>query len=202
MALTRKFLSALGIESDKIDEIITAHTDTVNALKDEAKKYKDDAEKFAETSKKLEDAQKELETLKADTSSDDLKAKYSALEKEYKEYKDGIKAKEEHTKKEIAFRNALKEYGISDKRFDAIVKLSGDDIDKIEFDKDGNVKNAEAVSKSIDENWSEYKQTENVVGANVTNPPANGGSPNGKVSRAKMLAEKYNREMYGIKKED
>ena len=32
MALTRKFLTAMGIEDDKIDEIITAHSETVNAL--------------------------------------------------------------------------------------------------------------------------------------------------------------------------
>ncbi len=35
MALTRKFLAALGIEDDKVDEIIQAHTETVNGLKDE-----------------------------------------------------------------------------------------------------------------------------------------------------------------------
>ena len=44
MALTRKFLTALGVDADKIDEIITAHTDTVEALKEERDKYKADAE--------------------------------------------------------------------------------------------------------------------------------------------------------------
>ena len=34
MSLTRKFLSAMGIEEDKIEQIIDAHTDTVNALKE------------------------------------------------------------------------------------------------------------------------------------------------------------------------
>lgn len=33
MALTRKFLAAMGIEADKIDSIIDAHTETVDALK-------------------------------------------------------------------------------------------------------------------------------------------------------------------------
>ena len=46
MALTRKFLAALGIEDAKVDEIIQAHTDTVNGLKDEIEKYKADAEKL------------------------------------------------------------------------------------------------------------------------------------------------------------
>ena len=43
MALTRKCLSALGIEAEKIDEIISAHTETVDGLKDEIAKYKGDA---------------------------------------------------------------------------------------------------------------------------------------------------------------
>ena len=34
MALTRKFLKAMGIEDDKIDQIIDAHTETVTALKE------------------------------------------------------------------------------------------------------------------------------------------------------------------------
>ena len=42
MALTRKFLSALGIEEAKIDEIISAHADTVNALKEQRDSYKAD----------------------------------------------------------------------------------------------------------------------------------------------------------------
>ena len=35
MALTRKSLAALGIEADKVEEIINAHVETVNGLKDE-----------------------------------------------------------------------------------------------------------------------------------------------------------------------
>ena len=48
MRLTRKYLSALGIDADKIDEIIEAHMETVNALKselDDAKANSGDAEK-------------------------------------------------------------------------------------------------------------------------------------------------------------
>lgn len=40
MALIRIFLAVLGIEDAKIDEIIRAHTDTVNGLKDEIEKFK------------------------------------------------------------------------------------------------------------------------------------------------------------------
>ena len=61
MALTRKFLAALGIDNDKVDEIIQAHTDTVNGLKDEIEKYKADAEKLPAVEKEL----KELNDKKA-----------------------------------------------------------------------------------------------------------------------------------------
>ena len=35
MALTRKMLKALDIEGDKADQIIEAHTDTVDGLKEQ-----------------------------------------------------------------------------------------------------------------------------------------------------------------------
>ena len=41
MALTRSFLKALGIEEEKIGEIINAHSETVSGLKAEIEKYKD-----------------------------------------------------------------------------------------------------------------------------------------------------------------
>ena len=44
MALTRRALKAMGIEDEKIDEIITMHTETVDGLKADVAKYKADAE--------------------------------------------------------------------------------------------------------------------------------------------------------------
>ena len=55
MALTRKFLSALGIEEAKIDEIISAHADTVNALKEQRDGYKADADKLPTVQRELDD---------------------------------------------------------------------------------------------------------------------------------------------------
>lgn len=42
MALTRKMLKAMGIEDEKIDQIIDAHTETVEGLKDQVSSYKAD----------------------------------------------------------------------------------------------------------------------------------------------------------------
>ena len=57
MSLTRRMLKAMGIEDEKIDEIITAHSETVDALKEQRDQYKADAEK-------LPSVQRELQSLK------------------------------------------------------------------------------------------------------------------------------------------
>jgi hypothetical protein len=51
MALTRKFLAAMGIEAEKVDEIIAAHTETVNALKEERDTAKAQAAKVDDLTK-------------------------------------------------------------------------------------------------------------------------------------------------------
>ena len=56
MALTRKFLKAMGIEEEKIEEIISAHSETVTGLKEEAEKYKADAEKLPSVQAALDKA--------------------------------------------------------------------------------------------------------------------------------------------------
>ena len=58
MSLTRKMLKAMGIEEEKIDQIIEAHSETVDSLKADRDSYKEDAEK-------LKAVQKELDDLKA-----------------------------------------------------------------------------------------------------------------------------------------
>ena len=45
MALTRKFLKSLGLDEDKVDSIIEAHTESTDALK---KQRDEAADKIAE----------------------------------------------------------------------------------------------------------------------------------------------------------
>ena len=63
MALTRKFLKALGIEEDKIEEIITAHGETVAALKDEIDKAEQSAKDSAAAAQERDKLQKRVEAL-------------------------------------------------------------------------------------------------------------------------------------------
>lgn len=51
MALTRKFLKAMGIEDEKIDQIIDAHTETVDGLKEKLRAAEDDSKTLKEVQK-------------------------------------------------------------------------------------------------------------------------------------------------------
>ena len=79
MALTRKLLRSMGIEDEKIDQIIDAHTETVNALKDERDGLKDAADR-------LKKAEAELEELKAKPA-DSFKEKFEKEHADFEAFK-------------------------------------------------------------------------------------------------------------------
>ena len=171
MALTRKFLSALGIEPDKIDEIITAHTETVDALKNERDTYKENAEK-------LPGVQAELDGLKAKAAKDDgkdpWKVKYDALKEEFTEYKAEQGKKETAAKKSAAYRELLKECGVREKRIDAVLKVT--DLEGVELDENGAIKDAEKLKKDIATEWEDFIDKTSQQGANTATPPNGNGA--------------------------
>ena len=174
MALSRKFLSALGIEADKIDEIIDAHAATVNALKEERDNFKADAERFKETKNELDKVSKELETLKAEGGKEDTyKVKYDALKEEFDDYKNGIEKENTKNSKMKAYKALLKDIGISEKRIDSVAKIA--DLDSFELDKEGNIKKADDLKESLKDEWSDFIETTQTKGADVNNPPHNNG---------------------------
>ena len=198
MALTRKFLSALGIEEAKIDEIISAHVDTVNVLKEQRDGYKADADK-------LPAVQRELDDLKASQSGDDpYKEKYEKKAKEFDDYKKGVEAKELKRSKSTAYKQVLKELNAS--HVDSILKASQSELDKIELDENGKIKDVEKLKESIKKEWADFIVAEGQQGAKTATPPANEGS---KVSKedimkikdpaARQKAMFENSELFGIK---
>lgn len=200
MAITRKFLAAMGIESEKADEIIKAHTDTVNNLKDELETAKKETEQSKADAEKLSKLQKKLDEMKeAQGKEDPFEPKYNELKAEFDKYKADISAKETAAKKRDAYKALLKEAGISDKRLEAVLKVS--DVDGIELDENGAIKDAEERVKSVKEEWADFIQTQGIQGANTPNPPANTGGSHDQHSRAALLAAKYHENLYGKAKE-
>ena len=157
----------MGIEDEKIDEIITMHTDTVDGLKADVAKYKADAEALPEVQKQLEKAQADLEAGKKDS----WKAKYEAIKEEFDGYKTEQTKKESHAAKEKAYRALLQEAGVSEKRLESVLKVS--DVDSVELDDKGAIKGADKLTESIKSEWADFITTTETRGANTSNPPAN-----------------------------
>jgi coenzyme F420-reducing hydrogenase delta subunit len=199
MALTRKFLAALGIEADKVDEIIKAHSETVDGLKEQIDSYKADAEKLPAVT---EERDKLKEAVKNDRT-EELQKKYDDLKSEYDNYKSDVKGKEVKASQTKAYKELLKEAGVSEKRIDTILKVT--DLSKVDFDKENNVKDADKVKESIKSEWADFITTTSSKGADTTTPPANTGGAKTKdeilaikdpSERQAAIAE--NHELFGI----
>lgn len=162
MALTRKFLSALGIDADKVDEIIGAHAETVDALKAERDGYKADADM-------LQAVRKELDELKEATGKDPYKVKFEALKEEFDSFRAETGAKEKRAKTEAAYRALLREAGIPEKRIEAVLRVS--DLSKAELAEDGTLVNAAALAEGIRTEWSDFIPTSEQKGADTAKPP-------------------------------
>lgn len=176
MSLTRKMLKAMGIEEEKIDQIIEAHSETVDSLKADRDSYKEDAEK-------LKDVQKELDDLKA-KGDDGWKEKHDRLKDEFDKYKTDVQAKETKAAKEAAYRAILKDANLSEKGIEKAIKYA--DWDKIELDTDGKLKGANDHIKAVREEWAEYVTTTTTTGAKTSMPPTNNGGKTGKTKEEIM----------------
>lgn len=142
---------------DKVNQLQTLHHEIVNGLMDE----KDEAIQRAE---------------KAEKAAESAKAEKEAAEKSLTDYKAQQTQKDTHAAKEAKFRELLKTAGVLDKYADRVVRLSGEDIDKLELDEKGNVKDAKKHADSLKADWSDFVGTTTTTGAKVDNPPTNTGS--------------------------
>ena len=166
MALTRKMLKAMGIEEEKIDQIIEAHTETVDALKADRDSYKNDASK-------LKKVQEELDELKA-KGDDGWKEKHDKVKKEYDDYKNEVTAKESKAIKEKAVRAFYEEKGITGKNLEIAMRGSRAEIDGIEMDGE-KIKDTASLKALVDGDFASLVATTTTKGAKTSNPPANGG---------------------------
>ena len=185
MAFTRKFLSAMGIEADKVDEIINAHIEVVDGLKEERDNFKKDAEKLADVEKKLAKAEEKI--AKNGDGETVSKEDYDKLKKEYDDYKADMDSKEVLRAKQTAYRKLAKAAELTDRGIEKAVKYAN--WDEIQLDKDGNIKDADKHTEFLKNEWSEHHEIITTRGANTANPPANSGKGTGK-TKEEILAIK------------
>lgn len=165
-ALTRKFLTAMGIEDDKADEIISAHTETVTRLKTELDQAKADADR-------LPAIQKELDDLKAKPD-DGWKDKYDSARKELAEYKDSVAKEKALAAKKAAYQELCKDAGLSENGITKAVKYA--DLDSVELDDAGKIKDGKSLIKIIREEWPEHIVKDSTSGAKTATPPGGGSA--------------------------
>ena len=182
MALTRKFLEALGIEQAKIDEIISAHTEVTDSLKADRDSYKEKAEKYDQTKTELDKAKSELEKV----NKDEYKTKYESLEAEFNKYKTDIAEKEVKGRKEEAYKKMLKEIGVNEKSIDAILKVK--DLNTIKLDDKGGIVDVDTLKESEKKDWEGFIIKSEVGGQDPSTPPDNDKE---KIDVSNMSMEDY-----------
>lgn len=191
MALTRRSLKAMGVDEDKIEEIISLHSETVDALKAEIEKYKQEVEETGNIQKELEEAQADLEAEKKK----DWRNKYESVKSEYEQYKRETEQKATHEAKRSAYRDLLREAGVSDKRISSVLKVS--DVDGIELDDKGKIKGSEKLMNNIKSEWSDFIVSDSTQGAKTATPPANDQGSGKRTGRAAKIASQYHDSLYG-----
>lgn len=198
MALTRKALKAMGLTEEQVDSIVEMHTEVTDDLKTKLKAAQEKADNY-------DTVKKELDGIKA-KGSDDYKQKYDDEHKAFEAFKKNVENEKAFETKKSVFTEIAKKVKVSEKRINSIIRLEKDYIDKLELDKEGNLKSdSEAVEKFIKDNYDEYIVTSNKQGANTETPPNNTGGTMTKeeilkikdtTERQKAIAE--NSELFGI----
>ena len=165
MALTRKMLEALNVDEKAIEQIIEAHTETVNGLKDKLNDLKEKAEKYDE-------AQKELETLQKG----DYKAKYEKEHKDFEDYKKDVTAKETKAAKEAAVKAYFESKNITGKNLEIALRGSHEEAEALELDESGKIKDTKALDALVSGTFAGLVVSQQKKGANPVTPPS-GGQP-------------------------
>ena len=177
MALTRAFLKGLGLTEEQQTAIIEAHTDTVTALKTQIDE-KDN--KIKETNEKLgkvnEYEQKIKEYKDKEKSNQSYKELYEKEHNDFESYKTKQESDALKTKKTEAFKGILRKANIAEKRFDGVVKISGDTIDGIKFDDKGQIENEKELLESVKNDFSDFISVKNEQGVKTGEPVGQGNN--------------------------
>ena len=206
----KEILSKAGVSAENMDtaieEIIAGHNATVEALKDDITELKTSTKDYTDMKAKFDEQSKELETVKKQLAEmEDYKGKYETVKADYDKYKSDVDGKAKKAQSDTAFKKWLLSQGYSETGAGKIVKYGGYTP---EFDKDGNIKNADKLSESVKGEWGEYHSTTRIEGAKTATPPQNTGGNSitkdeimaikNTAERQKKIAE--NPELFGLPK--
>jgi len=165
MALTRKLLKSFGLEEGIIDSIIDAHTETVDALKQQRDTAQAEADKVAAITKERDDALNKLS-----------KAGDAAkVQADFDAYKQQIADEKAAAQTDADVLALLKEAGIQRESFQQLASKSFD-RSKIKRNEDGSISNRQELLDGIKTDFADCIATQQQQGTTHNNPPAGSGS--------------------------
>ena len=155
-----------NISTDRMAEVAKAINAAVGKEFVDKKRYNEKLTEIDTLKGEKQDAQDKV------TSAEKWKTKYDALKDDFEAFKKDITAKETKATRENAYKELLKEAGISEKRINTVLKVS--DIDALEME-DGKFKDAEKIVEGIKSEWADFITTQEKHGADTSTPPTNNG---------------------------
>lgn len=170
MALTKKQLTEWGIESDLADKILNGHIESIEGLQNKNASLESRIEKLeaATNSSKTEATNSDGE--KAAKEGGAVNAEIEALKQQIAEMKQAAKDKEVREAKTAAYKELLKESGITnEKRIAAILKVT--DFNGVKLSKDGTISNKDDLTTGIKNDYEAFIETVETKGANTATPP-------------------------------
>ena len=174
MSLTRKALKAMGLTDEQIDSVIEMHTDTVSGLKDKLEAAENNSKDVEKLTAEVEKYKNELEKAnKAITESEKYKEQYENTKSEYEKYKGEIAAKETKTAKEKAVREYFKSKGINDDNMSIAMRGSRSEIDAMELDEKGRIKDTKVFDELIKGDYAKLISHTEVKGVQTQVLPPN-----------------------------
>lgn len=182
MALTRKFLKALGIDEDKVDEIISAHGETVSELKNQIEQAQQGAKDLDAVTKERDTLVQRVEALEK-ASGDAAK-----VQAEYDAYKQQVETDKANAGKKALVRKALENAGANPAALDLL--LNTVELEKVELDGEA-LKDTDAVLKPVKEAHSGLFGEVKKTGTPTIAPPTGDGKPAAPTTIADALREKY-----------
>lgn len=189
MSLTRKQLSDWGITGEVADLVISAHVETVDAVKAERDEYANKSVELADALAELEEAK----TYKSDAEKYRLEAETAiaakaALEKQ-------IQDSENETRRTAAITKLLTAEHFHPKGIEKIIQFSGI-AQKAKLNEQGEIANADEITALAVGGWGEYQGKVEKFEHVPKNQPNNGGGSN-QPSRASEIYKRVHKNMFG-----
>jgi len=202
MALTQSMLKAMGIDDeDKRRQILDEHTSVLTEIREERDRYKEESNRYKEEAAKVEELQNSLkEAMEADESGK-WKAKYEEEHNAFSEYRDGVEAEKARAEVAKAYREqVLNVAGVDPKRMNSIMRLM--DLSDVKVE-EGKVVDADKLIDGVRNEWSDFIVNTQTKGANVPDPPSDGGgTPSGANPIAVKIAKERHERLYGKSSEE